>query len=484
MAAGEPVSIIDGALEGFLWLSSLEAKDPSDRQAARVRRNKSRILTFDSEIRSLDRYKKRISDIKLLASTAKTPGSDIIRITPADFDSDDLSPLKSSDLIYSWKHPGENIFYPWFSKRIGDELIEKNHTHVGISIGFLSQALTALALCGWIKKKHPHIKIILGGSLINSWMKGPSQMNFLYPLVDKIHHGGGEKEIVQFAGRVYRGQGIPDFLDLYDRGVSENYLSPGRILPYSAAMGCSWRRCTFCSETYEQYPYCEKQPSLVIKQLKTLTEKYKPALIHLCDSEISPELIDQLIQNPPGAAWYGFSRFLPAMTDPDYCRRLADSGCSMLGLGLESGDQEVLNILKKGIRLEIVSKVLKNLREAGILTFVYIMFGTPVENKISALKTRDFIGEHSEFISFLNVSIFNMPISSDESGLVDSMNFYEGDLAIYRNFHHPQGWSRAMIRQFIEKDFRKIPSLREILKRTPPVFTSSHAPFMHKLLNK
>ncbi len=465
-------------------MTSLEAKDPSDRQAARVRRNRKRILKFETEIYSIDRYKKRISDIKLMASTADVSGSDQNRVTPADFDSEILSPLKSADLTHSWNHPEKNYFFPWFSHRIREELIDKKHKHIGISIAYISQALTGLAMCGWIKKEYPQIPIILGGSLINSWIKGPSPMDFLHLMADEIHHGEGEKAIVEFTGREYKGPGTPDFLNLFDRIDTDNYLSPGRILPYSAALGCSWRRCTFCSETYEQNPYCEKKPFLVTAQLKKLTEKYNPALIHLCDSEISPELIDELIENPPGVDWYGFSRFLRAMTDLDYCRKLAASRCTMLCLGLESGDQEVLNKLKKGIKLEIVSKILKNLREVGILTYVYIMFGTPAENKTSALKTKDFIEEHSEFISFLNVSIFNMPIGSHENELVDSMEFYEGDLAIYRNFNHPEGWSRGMIRQFIEKDFRKIDAIGEILKRTPPIFTSSHAPFLFKLLNK
>lgn len=481
--AGEPVTLLDGSLEGFLWLTKQPQGDPSNLQAKRVRKHRNSILDFSGRIKSFDQYIKKISDIKLLASTAQSLTYSESRASPADCEIENLSPLKSSDLLYSWNHPEENFYYPWFSYRI-KELIKNNDENkfAGISIGFLSQALTGMAICGWLKKEFPQIKVIVGGSLINSWIKGPADMNFLNKLADNIHHGEGEQDIVQFTGREYKGPGIPDFCDLYERALSEDYLSPQRILPYSAALGCSWKRCTFCSEKWEDNRHCEKSPTLVTEQLKKLSVKYKPALLHLCDSEMSPELIDEMIKSPPGPDWYGFSRFLPLLTDIDYCRKLSNSHCTMLCLGLESGDQTVLNKLKKGIRLDIVSQVLKNLKEVGILTFVYIMFGTPAENKNSAIKTKDFLIEYAEYIGFLNIAVFNMPIGSKESEQIHSMDFYEGDLAIYKNFDHPEGWSRGEIRKFLSQELRKNPQIGEILKRTPPVFTSSHAAFMKGII--
>lgn len=477
--AGEPVTIIDGALEGFHWLINQPPGNPADRQALRVRRNKDSILTFPKKIKSIDKYKKKISDIRQMASSSRTLFDREIRISPADYQDLNLSPLKSEDLIYSWNHPEQNPYYPWFSSRLKELIKQEKSLNIGVSIGYLSQAITGLAICGWIKKEYKDARVILGGSLINSWIKGPSNTGFLDLLADAIHCGEGEEAIVQFTGRDYKGPGIPDFSDLYNRTAPEDYLTPGKILPYSASSGCSWQRCTFCSETWEKNPYCEKSSRKVIEHIYSLSEKYHPSLIHFCDSELSPALLNDLILSPPGPVWYGFSRFLPAMNSAEYCGKLSRSGCRMLCLGLESGDQQVLNKLKKGIRLDLVSNILKNLKNAGILTYVYIMFGTPSESRDAALRTRDFILNHSENISFLNAALFNMPVGSPEDKNLESMNFYEGDLAIYKNFRHPEGWSRADIRKFLDRDFRKISEVGEILKRTPPVFTSSHAPFFY-----
>ena len=97
------------------------------------------------------------------------------------------------------------------------------------------------------------------------------------------------------------------------------------------------------------------------------------------------------------------------LADDDFCLALKKSGCVMLKLGIESGDQEVLDQLNKGIDLPTASAVLKSLKRAGIATYVYLLFGTPPESKENAIKTLDFAIEHRDCIDFLNLAIFNLP---------------------------------------------------------------------------
>jgi len=59
--------------------------------------------------------------------------------------------------------------------------------------------------------------------------------------------------------------------------------------------------------------------------------------------------------------------------------------------------------------LEIASKALKTLKQAGIATYVYLLFGTPPETEGDAYRTLDFTARHHDLISFLNVAIFNLP---------------------------------------------------------------------------
>jgi radical SAM superfamily enzyme YgiQ (UPF0313 family) len=182
-------------------------------------------------------------------------------------------------------------------------------------------------------------------------------------------------------------------------------------------------------------------------------------------------------EHPPGVPWYGFARITRPLTDLDFCLALKRSGCVMLKLGLESGDQNVLDNLQKGIHLGEASSVLRNLKKAGITTYVYLLFGTPQEGPIEAQRTLEFVAKHHDYIGFLNLAIFNMPIDGPEAQQVETKTFYEGDLSLYTSFDHPKGWSRQRIRQFLDKEFKRHPAVSPILRRDPLVFTSNHAPF-------
>jgi len=149
----------------------------------------------------------------------------------------------------------------------------------------------------------------------------------------------------------------------------------------------------------------------------------------------------------------------------------------MLKLGIESGDQDVLDKLEKGIDIETASVVLKNLKHAGIAAYVYLIFGTPAETEAGARKTLEFTVKHSDSIDFLNLAIFNMPACGKTNSGVKTREFYEGDLSLYTDFIHPDGWDRRRVRLFLENEFTKHPAVSKIIKNEPAVFTSNHAAF-------
>ena len=483
-AAGEEVRILDGAAEAFHWLTfrfedsssgSGNNGNKEQKRLARCVKNRERLWAgLTRPYRSFDRYKKQLSDLAYLARSAPQLRGAGLSYSPADLELPGQNPLNSIDLKRAWHHPEESPFYTWFEQRLNELLPEQPRGgSVGLSIGYLSQALTGMAMGGYIRRVRPDLRIQLGGSLISSWLKGPGDCSFFSELAEEVHGGPGEEAAVAFAGRSWKGPGIADPVNLFKLP----YIAPGPILPYSASLGCSWKRCRFCNECWEDNPFLEEPAALVAEHLERLAEKHEPAMIHITDSEMTLPLLEALIIRPPEAPWYGFSRFFPRLCDPDFCRALARSGCRMLCLGLESGDQDVLNVLRKGINLDQVRIILRNLKEAGIGTFVYIMFGSTPETRDAALRTRDFILEHREYIGFLNVAVFSMPIMSGELSGLKSRSFYEGDLSLYRDFVHPAGWTRRRVREFLSREFKYIPEIREILKRTPPHFTSSHAPF-------
>jgi radical SAM superfamily enzyme YgiQ (UPF0313 family) len=255
------------------------------------------------------------------------------------------------------------------------------------------------------------------------------------------------------------------------------YLAPGPILSYSASSGCYWNQCSFCPEKAEGNPFKPVPFDSVLMDLHDLTERTKPVLVHLLDNALSPLLLKAITESSFSFPWYGFARISPHLTDRDFCMALKRSGCVMLQLGLESGDQTVLDSMGKGFDLETVSSSLKALNEAGIATYVYLLFGTPAETVVEARKTLDYIVKRHNQIDYLNLALFNLPAYSHEVQNLDTGDFYEGDMSLYRSFMHPRGWERKLVRQFLDREFRRHPSVASILRRTAPLFTSNHAPF-------
>jgi hypothetical protein len=498
-AHGRSCTILDANLEGLITLMR-KARTPSDTWTRRAVKNISSNLTTlrDPETYCFpDRYSRAVKDVNRVLEASARGFHAILGL--ADYHHQQLSPVRSSDLIFAAGHPEQNPFYHWFSRRL-PEIIEKTFSPrgrqgregmhearngekdstplIGFSLNYLSQALGTFAMIGFIRREFPGLKIVLGGGLVSSWMKGPAWKNPFNGLVDHCIAGPGEGPLLELLGikDVGHKHVTPDYGSL----PHEEYLSPGFVLPYSGSSGCSFHKCSFCPETAEDNPYVPIPAELAMSDLRSLIAKTSPVLVHLLDNAVSPSLMHALMNEPPGVPWYGFARISRELADRDYCMQLKRSGCRMLKLGLESGDQGVLDRLRKGIDLATASQVLKNLHAAGIAAYVYLLFGTPVETSMEARKTLEFVAVHRDAITFLNLAIFNMPVCGHEAKEYVTEHFYEGDLSLYASFKHPHGWDRRAVRRFLDVEFKKHPAVSAILKNDPPIFTSNHAAFFAK----
>lgn len=466
-------TVFDANLEAQLQLITLPlpATDTWSKRAERSRVANLAALRNPATYANPDRYRRSVMDLNRLLDKIAPAG---LSISLVNYQDDALSPIRSADLLKAAAHPEDNIFHGFFSVRLRELIAATSPTLVGLSLNYLSQALPTFAMIGFLRCEYPHLKIVLGGGLVTSWLANPSWHNPFTGLVDHLVGGPGEAPLLRLLGvKNPPGEQPPDFTGL----PLNDYLSPGLILPYSASRGCYWRRCSFCPEKAEGAPYLAKSPDQVLADLKLLVSHTQPSLIHLLDNAVSPALLKAMAEEPPGAAWYGFARAEPLLADPTFCRKLRRSGCVMLKLGLESGDQGVLDALDKGIDLGLVSQVLDALARAGIATYVYLLFGTPAETAAEAHRTMEFVAKHHQEITFLNLAIFNLPVGSPEVNSLEVEDFYGGDLSLYHDFRHPRGWNRREVRKFLDREFKRHPDITPILRRDPPLFTSNHAPF-------
>ncbi|HYA87385.1 MAG TPA: radical SAM protein [Nitrospirota bacterium] len=502
-------TILDANLEGLLFLlqqPKSSAQDTWTRRSLKNISNNLASLRGAGIYRSFSRYRRAVQELQRALEVSAEDTGAILGL--ADFHERDLSPVRSVDLVSAATHPEKNPYFPYFSKRLPEIIAESSFSwrrpllllgagpgrkerqkdrdnkedtaglNIGFSLNYLSQALTAFAMIGYIKQQYPHVKVVLGGGLVSSWMKRPGFKNPFGGLVDHLICGPGEGPLLDLFDvkepKLHRA--TPDYSGL----PLQEYLSPGFILPYSGSSGCYWRKCSFCPETAEDNHYLPIPAPQAMTELQSLVAETRPLLVHLLDNSISPALMQGLSHDALGVPWYGFARISKDLLDKNYCIALKRSGCAMLKLGLESGDQGILDGLQKGIDLGVASEVFKNLKQVGIATYIYLLFGTPAETIAEARKTLEFVVQHADAISYLNVAIFNMPLCSVDAGTYETEQFYDGDLSLYTGFKHPLGWDRKIVRHFLETEFKRHPKIAAILKNDPPVFTSNHATFFPK----
>jgi len=421
-----------------------------------------------------DRYRRVIKDLnRMYECVSRSSGA---RVTLSNYQEQRLSPLSSGDCIAAAAHPEASIFFPYFSNRLTGLLTDEEPSHVGVSINYLSQVLPAFAMIGFIRRLSPRTKIIFGGGLITSWMSTDTWREPFTGLVDECVSGPGEDKLLSFMGSS-NGTRDEHIRPAYDSFDGHRYMAPGAVLPYSASRGCYWNRCTFCPEHAEGAEYSPIAVDTVISDIEALVTRCRPRLIHFLDNAMSPALLSAIAAVPLGAPWYGFARISDQLADPEFCRDLKRSGCVMLQLGIESGDQGVIDALAKGIEVETAARTLTALKKSGIAAYVYLLFGTPAESFAEAKKTLEFVVEHREEIGFLNLAVFNLPAYGPDAETLQTKEFYAGDLSLYRQFVHPKGWDRHHVRQFLDREFKRNSAVSAILRQDPPSFTSNHAPF-------
>ncbi len=260
------------------------------------------------------------------------------------------------------------------------------------------------------------------------------------------------------------------------------YLSPGPIIPLAASRGCYWRRCRFCPEAaQDRQPFQAARGEILASAMLRATEGAGGTRFHLTDDAVPPSLLRSLARRlrGTGVRWYGFARLEPQLEDPAFARKLAEGGCAMLQLGVETASQDLLDRLAKGIPAARAGRVVENLAAAGVRTFVYLLFGIPGETSAEVERTLRWAEEHAAAITFLNLALMNVPRAGGvegEHGATGAQGKGEVDLSLYRQDTGGLLPARGGLRRRLE-EARALPWLREILARTPPGFTSNHAAF-------
>jgi len=107
------------------------------------------------------------------------------------------------------------------------------------------------------------------------------------------------------------------------------------------------------------------------------------------DKQFVSDFCDELKKNNLNIKWAATTRV--DTLDEATLRKMKDSGCYLLGLGIESGCQEILDNAKKKQTIEGIREAVALCKKVKLQTMGHFIFGLPGETKETAEKTIDFM---------------------------------------------------------------------------------------------
>ena len=158
--------------------------------------------------------------------------------------------------------------------------------------------------------------------------------------------------------------------------------------------GCPFS-CKFCSNNAVfGRKIRARSPIKVVQEIEHLKNEYGAKDISFWDDMMTAnkswmnEFCDLLIQRKVNVTWTCYSRV--DTVSKELLQKMYDAGCWNIFFGYESGDQELLNIIGKGITLEQIERANKYCKDIGIEIRASFMLALPGETPEKALKTIKF----------------------------------------------------------------------------------------------
>lgn len=202
--------------------------------------------------------------------------------------------------------------------------------------------------------------------------------------------------------------GTPDYRDL----PLNLYHAPEFEATIYASYGCYWRKCKFCNIYAACLQYRRRNVEKVLADIKQLVARHGIKVLAFGDEEVEVEhlvaIARRIIAEQISVKWSAQVRLNdPALTE-EAAHVLKESGCVYLGFGLESGSDAVLERMDTGTKTDLISKILKNVKNAGIITNVSLIIGYFRENIAEWTETLNFLSTHTEEIDSILPLCYNL----------------------------------------------------------------------------
>lgn len=172
-----------------------------------------------------------------------------------------------------------------------------------------------------------------------------------------------------------------------------------------SSRGCPYR-CAFCDRSVFGTRYRMRSVENILNEVEELINKYGAREIRFFDDTITIkkkklfELVDRMKERGIKVPWTAQSR-VDAIT-PEVLKKLKEGGCWQLLVGVESGDDRMLQIMNKGVTVAQNARAVELMNKYKMGIRADFLVGVPGETRESLKKTLDFALTHDLDYAYFN----------------------------------------------------------------------------------
>jgi len=170
-----------------------------------------------------------------------------------------------------------------------------------------------------------------------------------------------------------------------------------RSMNVSATRGCPYK-CIYCYHDFMGQGYRFRSPRNIVAEIEALYERYGVEYIHFMDDEFCMrkdfvlDFCRLLKKRFAGKITWGCAGRVNLMTEK-LIQTMADSGCVVIGYGIESGSQKMLDVMKKQVTVTQAKQAIRWTQKHVDWAACSFMIGTPGETWETIRETVEFCKE-------------------------------------------------------------------------------------------
>jgi anaerobic magnesium-protoporphyrin IX monomethyl ester cyclase len=161
-----------------------------------------------------------------------------------------------------------------------------------------------------------------------------------------------------------------------------------------ASRGCPYG-CRFCYKAIFGNVWRGRSPLNIVDEVRYLQREYDVEGIYFmddnfCVNKMWIKTLCKKLRESAKVLWAS-GGIRVDLVSQELLEEMKESGCRWIGIGVESGDPQILQEIRKGVTVDAIIKAFKMCHSLGIFAFGFFMIGHPQETLESIAKTTQLI---------------------------------------------------------------------------------------------